>query len=419
MKKVFAFIGVFSFLLAGCHVPTTLSETEQLPSVPDFLTDEQQKLYLGAYSLYEQLFGPDACEAEMSPASDRLIIDGLSYAEIGGEYSSPEVFYSSIHPFFTETCWSEINEPQYGVEVYTERNGKMYAAVNDNISVSAIRNSGSYYNENFPDEFRLIEQTDSTVDFVLIGHYSQPKINESIQALQERKLTGYDYTLELPVRLLLTEDGWRFDKFSMARFDEDALEYRPFAFQYADTLQLHGKTVHAAIDIQSKKEDASQYQLQITVLDSPCDIHIQDTLSRPGFCPETVNSGYIFADLNGDENDDILIDLGVQNYYRYYDCYVYCPDNNGYTKIEEFSTLPDPEFINGSIISHWKDGPAISGTTKYQITDSELHMVGRLTRSYVLDNGEIPRFTEELMVDGQMTVVKENVLAEEIDELES
>ena len=33
-------------------------------------------------------------------------------------------------------------------------------------------------------------------------------------------MSGYDYTLEFPIKMILTEDGWRFDEFHSSLRDE-------------------------------------------------------------------------------------------------------------------------------------------------------------------------------------------------------
>ena len=44
--------------------------------------------------------------------------------------------------------------------------------------------------------------------------------DESAEDWNKRLESGYDYTLEFPIKLVRTQDGWRFDEFHSAMADQ-------------------------------------------------------------------------------------------------------------------------------------------------------------------------------------------------------
>ena len=204
---------------------------------------------------------------------------------------------------------------------------------------------------------------------------------------------------------------------------EDKLEFHPYSFHYIDSLYLHNVAFSIQIDVQSQKETAYLYQVKVSVSNSSGNPFCSfiDNFSTDDFNPETIDIGYLISDVNGDGNDDILIDLGGATPYRYFNCYVYDFNKMNFIKVNGFSSLPDPKIISDDeiVISYWKDGPVTYGADKYQIVGSDLQLLSRLIQSYAYDNGERPRYTEEKMIDGRITIIKENVLEDEIDDLSS
>ncbi|MCM1224851.1 MAG: hypothetical protein NC548_61425 [Lachnospiraceae bacterium] len=382
--------------------------------VPDFLTPDQQNIYLNAYALYNNLFYISNL-TETPNSSSSKIQDGFVYSEIQGNIADYTTFSSLTRSLFTEQCWSDINKNKYGLEIYIEENNKTYAALD------TIKNLAYYYNENFCDEFKLIDKNESSVNFLIIGHYSEHPFDITNQDFEAKKLSGYDYTLELPLRMILTENGWKFDKFASSLVDEDKFDYRPYSFHYINSLYLQKAPFPIQIDVQSQKEAANLYQVIVSVSDSSGNPFCSfiDNFSTYDFNPETTDIGYLISDVNGDGNDDILIDLGVAEPYRFFNCYIYDTNRMNFTKVDSFSSIPDPRIISndGIILSHWKDGPVIYGADKYQIVGSDLQLLSRLTKSYAYDNGEHPRYTEEKMIDGRLMIIKENVLGDEINDL--
>lgn len=206
--------------------------------------------------------------------------------------------------------------------------------------------------------------------------------------------------------------------------DEDMLEFRPYSFHYTDNIYLQNMAFSIQIDLHPQEENANFYQVMVSVGDSSKNPSCSfcDTVSLvDDFNPETIDIGYLISDVNSDGDDDILIDLGVASPYRFFNCYVYDSNKMNFTKVKDFSSLPDPKIISddGIVISCWKDGPVAYGADKYHIVGSDLQLSSRLTQSYAYDNGERPRYTEEKMINGRLTIIKENVLGDEIDDLSS
>ena len=199
-----------------------LTEDAQTISVPSFLDEEQQTLYRLAYSLYIHMFGgvTTAIEyPELHPDQtvdwsnyETVELDGQLYYVSEGPLANWSDFDTAIHAVFTDDFWAKKNE----YNVYREWESKL-------CFLDLSRGAGYYYNDNFPDEFILDRQTDTEIDFTLIGHYSPvwPREGESTEERDARRAREYDYTLEFPIRMVLTEAGWRFDEFHSALADEE------------------------------------------------------------------------------------------------------------------------------------------------------------------------------------------------------
>lgn len=202
-----------------------LDEFSASIAVPDFLTEEQQDLYRRAHCLYQHMFGGETTaldnirpDVEMGYDEPEVIEDGLYYYPATGRYRNWADFDAVIHGLFTDDFWQRRNTlegdpPRY---IYREIDGRLWMA-------DLSRGSGNYYNENFPDEFRLDRRTEEEISFTLIGHYSwvYPREGETSEERDARRKREYECTQEFPIKMVLTEDGWRFDKFYSALADED------------------------------------------------------------------------------------------------------------------------------------------------------------------------------------------------------
>ena len=196
-----------------------LSESDMNLAVPDFLTQEQQMLYRRAHSLYEHLLGDsieyaETFEDDVFPQREyeQVMINDMVYLVAQGRYANWIDFEEVGHSIFTEKYWEELNKTSDGLPLRTEYNGKL-------CFLDTSMGGGYYYCEDIPDDFRLEKSEENEIVFTLIGHYRNfEKATDEITT--EDGMSGYDYTLEFPIKMILTEDGWRFDEFHSSLRDE-------------------------------------------------------------------------------------------------------------------------------------------------------------------------------------------------------
>lgn len=234
-KMLLTLILVFALTsLTGCEkddfdpsLEPPLSERELKMAVPDFLTEEQQLLYRKAYSLYQHMFGGETSAIEYTEFMnsneissfkyEAIQIGSYSYKKSLGRYKVWRDFDNLIKSVFSQRFWDDRNiiDKEIGTKIYIEKDKSLYF-------IEFSRGSGYYYNENFPDEFELLEKKDNFITFKLIGHYSPiwPLDQESSIQRNERRKAEYDYVIEFPIKMILTDDGWRFDVFHSTLADE-------------------------------------------------------------------------------------------------------------------------------------------------------------------------------------------------------
>jgi len=203
-----------------------LDEFSASIAVPDFLTEEQQDLYRRAHCLYQNMFGgvtyaidldfPAVETIEWEEPMEGFFVSGdYRYQPAQGRYQRWADFDGMIHSVFTDHFWKSRSTLSNGQPIYQDFDGRLGI-------VELERGSGNYYNENFPDEFRLEKQTEEEISFTLIGHYSwvYPREGETSEERDARRKREYECTQEFPIRIVLTENGWRFDEFHSALADE-------------------------------------------------------------------------------------------------------------------------------------------------------------------------------------------------------
>lgn len=182
----------------------------------DILDEEQIMLFEQAKELFLLLFGGETEKIdsmpgwEYDPETDptEWEYNGWTYHAVRGHYADWEIFIADIRAVSTDRWWAERNErggPEH--PTYIQHDGYTY-----HLHASM---GGGGHNNNFPDTYRLDERTEDSISFTIIGHYSDfhPQEGETEEERDMRVATTYDYTLEFPIRLVLTEDGWRFDKY--------------------------------------------------------------------------------------------------------------------------------------------------------------------------------------------------------------
>lgn len=179
-------------------------------SAPDFLDDEQLIAYYQAYIVYSHFFGLSTEDVDPNGygSGSRVEYNGAYYWPATGAYANWDDFEAVIRSVFTETFWNERNQ-----NIYVNLGGTMH--------YMDVARGGGGYNENFPETFQLVEKTDDAVSFIMTGYYSDARQFEGITDEQREAwlAAGWEYSIEFPMRMVKTEDGWRFDKFYNARTD--------------------------------------------------------------------------------------------------------------------------------------------------------------------------------------------------------
>ena len=196
-----------------------LSEYDMNLAVPDFLTQEQQTLYRRAHNLYEHLVGDSVEYAETfengafpQKEYEQIMINDMAYLVAQGRYANWNDFEEVGRSIFTESCWEKLNKTSDGLALRTEYNGKL-------CFLDTSTGSGYYSCKDIPDDFRLEQSDENEVLFTLIGHYRY--LGEvADDDTNDDKAQAYDYTLEFPIKMVLTENGWRFDEFHSSLRDE-------------------------------------------------------------------------------------------------------------------------------------------------------------------------------------------------------
>ena len=203
-----------------------LTEFSASIAVPDFLTQEQQDLYRRAHCLYQAMFGGDTSGIDYDfPADeaveweahdeDLFVLGDFRYLPASDRYQRWADFDALVHSVFTDDFWDSLNQAESDYPIYRDFNGRLGF-------LELARGSGYWYNDNFPDQFRLEEQTEDAISFTLISPYTEcwPREGESYEERDWRLENVVEYTLEFPIRMVLTEDGWRFDVFHSGLADE-------------------------------------------------------------------------------------------------------------------------------------------------------------------------------------------------------
>lgn len=200
-------------------------------SVPWFLDMDQQRLYQEAYSLYSHIFGANTesidewewSGSEPLPPAEPVEVDGYTYSPSTGLFANWEDFEAAALSVFTpeffqsRNTWLDNDGNPHST--YINVDGRTYY-------LDASRGSAGT-NPNFPDTFHLPTQSDTEISFVLVGRYSEiyPQEGESFEERDMRLADHWEEYIGFPMKLVLTENGWRFDEFHCADTDRALLPY--------------------------------------------------------------------------------------------------------------------------------------------------------------------------------------------------
>lgn len=176
---------------------------EQLPNVPDFLTEDQQALFKAAVRLYDGLYG-------CSPGYLPQWTDTVSGGDSAGRYALDEGFASyadfekALHAVFTDAFCKELLNT-LRTEQYPrlkEYEGRLYA-------LEADRGSNIEY---VSTRYELKNQSEDVIEFDMIALYNPgaPAFDNPAETRDATK----DRTESFPIRMERTEAGWRFASFA-------------------------------------------------------------------------------------------------------------------------------------------------------------------------------------------------------------
>ena len=201
---------------SAINIPIPLDDDVTTGPVPDFLDADQQLLYRRALTMYRHIFGANTESVDDWPGGagyqDSTMAPG-GYTHATGLYSNWDDFEEAVLSVFTREFWDTRNDFRDGLPTYKNIDGQLHY-------ISAAR--GSYgCNPNFPETFRLVEQTEDTISFIMTGYYSDPwpMEGESYEDRDARIAAGWEYSIEYSIRMVRTESGWRFDEFYSAHTD--------------------------------------------------------------------------------------------------------------------------------------------------------------------------------------------------------
>lgn len=189
-----------------------LQEADWAIAVPDFLTEEQQLLYRRANNLYSHA----KLGSDIEYVGNNIDLFQYETVQIGedsyyvskGPYQNWDDFRAVISSVFTEDYWKRFTDNTS----LREYNGQL-------CFLDTAMGVGYFYDKTSTDTFRLESKTDTEIHFTLIGHYAERWTQDEINTTGEEL---HYYTLEFPMLLILTENGWRFDEFHSALLEEQA-----------------------------------------------------------------------------------------------------------------------------------------------------------------------------------------------------
>ncbi len=165
-------------------------------------------------------------------------IDRTTYRPSYGEYDTFNEFKELCVSVFAEECFEELNAAD-PYSSFIDHNGKLY-------NIDAARGGRfGYAPDEFPDEYELVEMTDEVIVFNVTGHYKSSNVNPNFTLTEET----------FTVKMILTENGWRFAKFADAGLDElplpentrsdisvKELDFNPLMEEHSERISLYCST---------------------------------------------------------------------------------------------------------------------------------------------------------------------------------
>ena len=169
----------------------------QPDAVPEFLTADQQELYRAAYYLYYHFDVSSGFAFDTIDENSPFIVGdtGRSYYQDTG-FANYSAFRTALDCVFTSNFADSLID-KYQNYIKGD-DGLLYFSFGD-------RGGNIFYKSS---EFSQISETADEIRFQLIGHYDEAGPGGSA--------SSSPYTETCEVKLLNTENGWRFAGFAMA-----------------------------------------------------------------------------------------------------------------------------------------------------------------------------------------------------------
>lgn len=194
--------------------------------VPDFLEEEQQALFLHAFTAATFLMGCSTSSVSEFPLADGSLPDadllnsaeylelpgtpeGWHYREAVGRYARWEDFRAMAEELFTPEYLEQLLNFAADGTVYP-----IFTSTGDGrLCYLEMDRGGSleYGWCDTPDSYELVSQGSNEIVFDLIGHYAQlgPDDGTGVPSVEG------EYTEAYPIRMVKTDNGWRFSEFHL------------------------------------------------------------------------------------------------------------------------------------------------------------------------------------------------------------
>jgi len=184
--------------------------------------------------------------------------------------------------------------------------------------------------------------------------------------------------------------------------------------RYYGSLRTENDMVSFRID--TKQLGAMDYVVDLLFYEYASEMQIQHIryALRDDFMPETIKNGYQIIDVNNDGSDDIILHLGIYGKRRIAVCFIYDPEQQCYCQLSGYDELFIPTYSRseGIVYEEWIDMPEYA-INKYRVEGNDLILVASLYWTYNLP--EKNRYTEKVLIYGEMITIKENVSEGDID----
>lgn len=162
--------------------------------LPNFLNNDQQKLFLAATRLYTGVGGGGhpGYQPDFSVVITQTVGGVTSNYNLDTAFENYAAFEKAIYATFTKAYGKELLS-DVGIK---EHDGKLYVVDADrgNVGIGFKRVT-----------YEVVSQSEDQIEFIMRGHY-------------QSDVTKPETTTDYPIRMLKETDGWRFDLFASPAF---------------------------------------------------------------------------------------------------------------------------------------------------------------------------------------------------------